>query len=855
MSSPIPPATSPEQDGLSATTNSSSTLDVYAKPFVPQHLIAINNLRARIITTSPPRHIDFRQYRNFLHFLVDPERPSIQGLFLEHEKNGTTLHPIDLAPDKYDAYFLRLLSQEVAATRDELESYYLYDAPLTITAYSGQSIECVLHVPGLNEHSPRIANGDVVGLRQLDASHSQPQTHYDAVVHGIDRIGEFLHLTIHSLHPRSMRFNVIFQVQWERINDMCVAVAMTKKSICRSLFSDITSNEHESFPSGKIGGCWMQHMLFPKPEDGMMQTSLNQLSKSIKFLDTDLNFEQRKAVATICKQEYGQIPFLISGPPGTGKTKTLVETTLQLVAWSASALLVCAPSDPAADTVALRLKEQMTQQTLFRLNAPSRTFQEVPASLLSYCHVENDTFTLPPINILLAFRVVVTTCRDAALLVSAGLMNQDLFRSEHGIHALIHPSRMLNHQYDLHWAGLLMDEAAQAIEPEALIPLTVISPPAEEHLIRTPPFFVMAGDQRQLGPRTSSHQSAIETSLFERLFNRSLYKDHPLSRSRIRGSQTKVLTKEMLPVIRPPFENLIRNYRSHPAILAIPNSLFYHDTLVPEATATKSLLGWNGWRGRGWPVLFAPHEGVDEIERDGGGWYNVSEAKQACDYAQHLVASGLIQQEDICIMSPFRAQVRVLRKMARQHDLWNVNIGPLEAFQGLESRAVIFCTTRARSRFVDQDRKRGFGVIHEPKRFNVAMTRAMQGLIVLGSPTVLETDENWRVFLAFCKRHGLWESPETKPFQNREVNGFSDPQLSALERALLYKDWEADPVNRIGLSFAADLEDDMWLSGMAAELELEDSDDQLRTRSLDQHTQEEDHEDEAEDALDTRTER
>lgn len=852
MSTSVPSTASIDQDGLPVDAEMPSTFDVYARSFVPQSLVNINALRARVINTAPLVQIDFRQYRNFLHFLVNPERPSIQGLVLGHGHRVMTLDATDLSPKNYASYFIKLLSVEVSANREELESQNLYDVQVSLTGMNGPQVQCVLRVPGLNEHSPRIATGDVVGIRQLDTAH-KIQYHHNAIVHGIDRAGELLHITVNSLHPRSMRFNVLFQIHWERVNDLCVAVAMADESLTRSGTFDATAIEKSSSKSGMAQQAWLQHMLFPKPEDGTLQTSLNPASTSRTFFDAALNFEQRKAVEAICKQGYGHVPFLISGPPGTGKTKTLVETTLQLVASGATALLVCAPSDPAADTLALRLKDRMRPQTLFRLNAPSRTFEEVPATLLPFCHIENDAFMLPPINQLLAFSVVVTTCRDASLLVSAGLTNQDLFRSEHGIHALIHPQRMSTHQYDLHWTGLLIDEAAQAIEPEALIPLAVITPPPESHLIKTAPFFVMAGDQKQLGPRTSSRHAAVQMSLFERLFNRTLYQDHPLARSRIRGERTKVLTKEMLPIIRPPFENLIRNYRSHPAILVISNSLFYHDTLVPEASGTESLLGWSGWRGRVWPVLFSPHEGKDEIERDGGGWYNISEARQACQYAHSLVMSGLIQEQDICIMSPFRAQVRVLRNIARsQYKMWNVNIGPLEAFQGLESRAVILCTTRSRTRFVEQDRVRGFGVIHESKRFNVAITRAMQGLIVLGTPTVLEMDENWGAFLAFCKRHGLWDSSpgstsqdllvnQLQPFQNGEPNGFSAAGLSALERMLLYKDWEKNPSNRIDLSFAPDLEDDMWLSGMAAELNVRGSDEPFDAESSYDETEEAQH--------------
>lgn len=210
--------------------------------------------------------------------------------------------------------------------------------------------------------------------------------------------------------------------------------------------------------------------------------------------------------------------------------------------------------------------------------------------------------------------------------------------------------------------------------------------------------------------------------------------------------------------------NLIRNYRSHRAILAVPSSLFYFDTLESCASNADLLLPWFRLRGTQLPVLFCANRGADEIEKlDGGGWYNHDEVVMALSTARSVLHERLLAPEDICIMSPFRAQVRLLRHKAR-HPHWalgNVNIGPLEAFQGLESRLVILCTTRTRDRFIDQDISRGNGLIHESRRFNVALTRAKEGLVVIGHPSILGQDENWASFMAFCKRNGCFKDNET----------------------------------------------------------------------------------------------
>lgn len=478
---------------------------------------------------------------------------------------------------------------------------------------------------------------------------------------------------------------------------------------------------------------------------------------------------------------------MISGPPGTGKTKTIIETALQLTKGSLDCqhILLCAPSDPAADTLCQRLVEHLGPDEMLRLTRPYRTFAEVPDAILPYCCVENDRFALPPFRALMRYRVVVTTCRDADLLVSARVTNRDLFAIEAYLRSLaeaIHPFQKPP-SIKLHWSAVLIDEAAQAMEPEALIPVDVVTPPPGA-FAGDAPLFVMAGDEHQLGPKTFLPSSPLQESLFARLAKRPVYADHPLARGK-KGEPPIPLTRSVLPVFRPAFTNLIRNYRSHPAILAVPSHLFYWDTLEPEAVDTERLAGWETWRGRGWPVLFHDNASPDELELPGlmqghGGWYNRGEADVACSYALSLVKSGRVHPREVCIMSPFKAQVRYLRQCMRDAQygsLWGVNIGPTEAFQGLESGVVILCVTRANEKFVEQDQKLGWGVIGTPNKMNVALTRAKFGLIVVGSRQLLAGDANWKAFVDFCDRNGLVShapGPIGSRNENENGNGATD---------------------------------------------------------------------------------
>lgn len=617
-----------------------------------------------------------------------------------------------------------------------------------------------------------------------------------------------------------MLFNACFTIQKHRIERLYTAIEATAHNM-------------------KEGNDWLRSMLFPTEADGSMQTSLNTFQMVQELADPVLNYEQLRAITTVVRRNYGQVPYLVTGPPGTGKTKTVVELALQLLAHNRKArLLICAPSDSAADTLALRLSKHLSPVTLLRLNSPSRSFPEVPISLMPFCHVGDRYFALPPFAELMKKRIVVACVRDAGILREVRVTNQDLFALEQNLYAALHP---YDHpiQPPLHWDALIMDEAGQATEPEAHLPLLVIAPP-NDMKPGEGPLFVMVGDQNQLGPRTMSKLGAIQTSLFERLLARPLYRNHPLARLKQTGGHIPRLTKAMLPLIRPPFTDLIRNYRSHAAIIAIPSSLFYNDTLEPAAQLSKSLMTWPGFQGRDMPIQFRDNRSRDEVEQDGGGWYNIEEANTAVAIAKSFLALGAIQPQDICIMSPFQAQVRVLRNTARAVALGAINIGPLEAYQGLEFRLVILCTTRTRDRFIDQDLARGQGVIHDSRRFNVALTRAMEALVVIGNPEVLSLDENWVAYLAFCKRNSCWEG-EVEWEQPKQRSG--KVRLSRLEkqihaRRVLDEEMEKDlnsvsnGMRRLGVGLAVDHEADAWEDGIAAEDEVLECDELEQSEEL-----------------------
>ena len=817
--------------GLGIEEEFARGFDVYATPFVPEKLRSINLHDGKRMETPPKKIIDFGAYA------INSLGPGLLPAISPPADPSPSEQEWLLKTRNYERYFHRHLETEFSYQEQENASCSLYAHPADLDFSPNPNEPAVtISVPGLRENSPYLEEDDVVELRQLRADgmgllidrpdcangwnaispsyRPKPWTGliFHARVMAVLRAKEEIILRVSGLtHHASeviqalppytplpaqarLKFNVQFPVPRDRYLPMEHVLPQIQAALTAA--SDITYRSQDSFGESQPQAAqenqfWVQSMLFPTQADCEIQSNLHTGNFSMQFFDQAINWEQRKAVENICSQNYGVLPYLISGPPGTGKTKALIETALQLMrsVEGVSHILMCAPSEPASDTLASRLRVHMAPHELLRLNRPSRSFAEVPDALLPYCCVSGDTFSLPPFAQLMQYKIVVTSCRDASMLMHARMTNSDLYAVEYGLRSRIHPSSPPPPEASLHWDALLMDEAAQATEPQSLVPLFVVAPPRESPRLRFTPLFAMAGDEHQLGPRTATPTATpLKRSLFARLFALPVYAEHPLARGRSGARQPPPLRKSMLPILRPAFTNLVCNYRSHPAILAVPSHLFYHDTLEPEVgDDADRLAAWEGWQGRRWPVLFHHCRALDDLERDSGGWYNAGEAEVACSYAARLAASGLVEQEEICIMSPFKAQVRRLRKMIRGegYGLWGVNVGPTEAFQGLERGVVILCVTRARRRFVEKDRSLGWGIVGMPNEMNVALTRAKFGLIVVGRRAVLGEDANWKTVLDFCDRNGLvaGEGEASNPEANSEPD-----RLTRIEKVLTARD-------------------------------------------------------------------
>jgi helicase MOV-10 len=181
--------------------------------------------------------------------------------------------------------------------------------------------------------------------------------------------------------------------------------------------------------------------------------------------------------------------------PGTGKTVTIIEAMRQiLIADPNARILACAPSNAAADIIAMRL-DTLAPSELFRLNAPSRKQKDLPKRLepFSRKNEEKKLFCFPPLNELMRFRVVISTCVSSSVPYGMGV-----------------PAG--------HFTHVFVDEAGQSCEPEALIAIKTLANEKTN--------FILSGDPKQLGPIIRSDlalQCKFGVSLLERLTDLSLY--------------------------------------------------------------------------------------------------------------------------------------------------------------------------------------------------------------------------------------------------------------------------------------------------------------------------------------------
>jgi len=250
----------------------------------------------------------------------------------------------------------------------------------------------------------------------------------------------------------------------------------------------------------------------------------------------------------------------------------------------------------------------------------------------------------------------------------------------------------------------------------------------------------LVGDPKQLGAVVRSPHAlkyGLDKSLLERLLGENMYE-----KDKTDLYNSRVITK------------LTHNYRSHPDILHPASALFYDNELVASADVAlrESLIGWEELPNKKFPIIFHGIIGKDEREGNSPSWFNALEASTVIQYILKLKSyrKSQISNKEIGIITPYRKQVQKLRQLLDAKKLDGVTVGSVEEFQGQERRIIIISTVRSSDNLLEFDTKYHLGFLKNPKRFNVAITRAQALLIIVGNPHVLSNDKQWGVLLKYC---------------------------------------------------------------------------------------------------------
>ncbi|RVE71576.1 hypothetical protein OJAV_G00053290 [Oryzias javanicus] len=691
---------------------------------------------SHVITMSAPRDTQRFSKRRLPNFT--PSYPVPQALrdCVEHSGDVLVIEPCLgelLSPSNMQSRFSTLLWLEELHAEKEMKEFTIVGTLLRKGA-----VHLHLEVLGLSEGRPHLNIGDKITLKK-------PQM--DGVV-----IEYTSYVTEIHEEEVSLRVNADFQRSYlgEPLDVEFCLNRLTMRRCHHALeqtkhFRDVLFPSRVTAQTPQWNGQWQEDVEQIKTneseeksltEDGKDENnskatqiesadgevSMRAVPKSGHFFNPVLNPAQREAVKRILAGECRPVPYVLFGPPGTGKTITLIEVILQVYHFLPnSRILVCTPSNSAADLICTRLHYSgfLENGSLARVNAFCRDYESLSEVLRLYAKAGED------IRHAAFHRIVVSTCSSAGMFHNLGIRVGQ-------------------------FSHLFLDEAGQATEPESMIPISLISEKDGQ--------IVLAGDPCQLGPVVKSDVASafgLGVSLLERLMNNPLYSRQDS------GYNPKLVTK------------LIYNYRSHEALLTLPSKLFYHSELCFQAprSVVDSLSQWKGLPKKGFPLLFHGVRGTEMREGSNPSWFNPVEAVQVMMYCCQLAKKLCkpVNAADIGIIAPYRKQCEKIRVLLAKVGLQDIKVGSVEEFQGQEYLVIILSTVRSNESVQSNDSHSLLGFLSNPKRFNVAVTRSKALLLIVGNPHILIRDPCFGALLQYCYTNGAYLGCDP-PLCLRDIN-------------------------------------------------------------------------------------
>ncbi len=460
-----------------------------------------------------------------------------------------------------------------------------------------------------------------------------------------------------------------------------------------------------------------------------------ELPKEIGYYKSELlNDSQNAAVNAIIQTED---VALVHGPPGTGKTTTLVSAIQEMVK-RGEQILVCTPSNAAADHVAVELgyKEinvvrignvarvsndllKYTVEGLLETHSRQKELTDYRWRALEYRRMASKYKR--------NFGFEERKQRDLLYKEARALSNEARALEDYMVSDVLRMAQVVvttlvgvesRYLEGKKFKTVIIDEAAQALEPATWIPIC-----RAEKLI-------MAGDPFQLPPTVKSMEASkggLSFTLMERVM------------------KTQPEAAHLLNV----------QYRMNADIMEFSNLKFYNGKLKAHETVVNRRLH----------ISNINTDPIEFIDTAGCGFEEIQDAETLSLYnegeikvlMQHLIEwEHILEMErppSIAIISPYRQQVRKMEELMRSKGgLWNhIKINTVDAFQGQERDIVYISLVRSNN-------NGDIGFLKDYRRMNVAMTRAKKKLIIIGDSATLSNDRFYADLLEFVEKKGFYKT-------------------------------------------------------------------------------------------------
>ena len=474
--------------------------------------------------------------------------------------------------------------------------------------------------------------------------------------------------------------------------------------------------------------------------EGTEIPTFNKIDESV--LIPQLNNSQNKAVRHILSANDIAV---VHGPPGTGKTTTIVQA-IRLVLQTERQVLVCAPTNTAVDLITEKLIEQGVN--VLRVGHPARVSEgllkaTIDGQIQSHANYKDikslrktaeeyfkmagkykRAFGREDAKQRALFYTEARNCIKESRLLEDYIVNS-LFENAQVISCT--PVASSNKALaNKHFSTLFFDEASQALEAISWIPLLKCKR------------VIFSGDHFQLPPVVKSIRAKQE-GLAETMLDRCI--KHP--------NISTLLT---------------RQYRMHQHIMQFSNHYFYNNELEADATVKETLLSLN----EDIDILNIPVELIDtagcsfdELQNpETLSLSNVGEANLVFKHLELLLQqyqfSGEEQKLSIGIISPYKEQIELLKEKLVEFDysaypVSELAVKTIDGFQG-EERDVIYIS------LVRSNDNSEIGFLSDVRRMNVALTRAKKKLVVIMDTSTIGNHLFYKSFIEYCEKNGFYKS-------------------------------------------------------------------------------------------------